>query len=171
MSHDGHHDPAGGDAVGRRAWLWPLGVVGMLCVSLSVCAITVLAAVNDPSYAIEDDYYQKAMDWDRERAFRIVSDRLGWRATIAITNIGQVAVVLTDAEGRPIDNASVRATAFHHARRGLAEELTLQARGEGRYVATLSHPREGQWQVRLRASLGRDRFLHTEDLFTRNGTP
>lgn len=171
MSQAEQHDQVESDQKSGRAWLWPVGVVGMLCVSLSVCAITVVAAVSDPSYAIEDDYYQKAVDWDRDRDLQAASDKLGWNAELTISTDGQIVVTITDAHGQTVDSAAVRATAFHHARRGLAEELTLTPQGNGRYVAMLDQPREGQWQVRLQASLGRDRFLHTEDLYTKSGTP
>lgn len=171
MSRTEQHDRVESDPKGGRSWLWPVGVVGMLCVSLSVCAITVVAALSDPSYAIEDDYYQKAVDWDRDRDLQAASDKLGWNAQLTISTDGQIVVTITDAHGRTVDNASVRATAFHHARRGFAEELSLTPQDKGRYVAMLDQPREGQWQVRLQASLGRYRFLHTEDLFTTSGTP
>ena len=51
--------------------LWPLGVVGMLGVSLSVCAFTVVAATSDKSFAVEDDYYAKAVAWDDTAAQRV----------------------------------------------------------------------------------------------------
>lgn len=154
-----------------RAWRWPLAVVGILGVSLTVCAITVVAAVSDPSYAIEDDYYQRAVDWDHERDLQAASDRLGWRADVIVSDDGIITAVMTDANDQPIDNAAVRVTTFHHARRGLAQDLTLQPRGNGRYVGTLAQPRSGQWQVRLRAAVGPDQFFQTQDLFTQATTP
>jgi nitrogen fixation protein FixH len=155
-----------------RVWVWPLAVVGMLAVSMMVCAITVVAAVGDPSYAVEEDYYQKAVDWDHAREIELASERLGWKADATLTTSdGLLVVTLASADGAPIADASVRAMAFHHARRGDAMEVVLQSQSDGRYTAALNRPREGQWQVRIRASRGRDRYVLTRDIFTREGTP
>jgi nitrogen fixation protein FixH len=156
-----------------RAWLWPLGVVGALAMSLTVCGITVMAAVSDPSYAIEDDYYQKAVDWDRQRALEAASDALGWEAIVDFDlNASTIAVTLVNDEGVPLEGAIVRAMTFHHARRSEAQDVTFSADGPGRYVAVLDRPREGQWQIRLRATRSGDTFLHTRDVFaTPSSTP
>ncbi len=155
-----------------RPWIWPLAVVGMLSVSMTVCAITVIAAVGDPSYAIEDDYYQKAVDWDHSREVEIASGRLGWQADATLTTgDGLLTVTIDDADGAPVTDALVRAMVFHHARRGDAQELVLRAQGNGRYTAVLNRPREGQWQVRIRASRGQDHFVLTQDIFSRGGAP
>lgn len=155
-----------------RAWVWPVAVVGMLSVSMTVCAITVIAAVSDPSYAIENDYYQKAVDWDQSREIQRASEQLGWEcdATL-VTDRGVLTITLQDEEGVWITDASVRATVFHHARRGDAQQLVLTSQGDGSYTAVLKRPREGQWQVRLRASRGRDQFVHTQDFVSRKGAP
>ena len=155
-----------------RAWVWPLAVVGMLSVSMTVCAITVIAAVGDPSYAIEDDYYQKAVDWDHSREVELASKDLGWRSDATLTTSdGVLTVALNDGDGSPVSAASVRALVFHHARRGDAQDLVLRSQGDGRYTAMLNRPREGQWQVRIRASRGRDRFVRTLDIISKKVAP
>ena len=172
MQGNGAHAEELDGAKGTRAWLWPVSVVGILGVSMMVCAVTVVAAVGDPSYAIEDDYYQKAVEWDEARRMQDASHGLGWTADVSITTGNRlVSVIMNDTNGKPIEGAAVRATVFHHARRGMAEELVLQHRGGGQYAATLTHPREGQWQVRLSATIGRSRFLHTEDLWSSEVAP
>ncbi|MEQ9097202.1 MAG: FixH family protein [Phycisphaerales bacterium] len=156
----------------NRAWLWPLAVVGMLAISMSVCAITVVAAVSDPSYAIEDDYYQKAVDWDQSRELERASAKLGWRAEPRVlTGNETLSIVLRDADGEPIADASVRALAFHHARRGDARALRLISQGDGLYTAPLTNARAGQWQVRIRAVRGRDQYVSTQDVFSRVDAP
>ncbi|MGD1916717.1 MAG: FixH family protein [Phycisphaerales bacterium] len=174
------HDNEHGNQPPRpsRAWLWPLGVVGALCISLTVCGITVVAATGDPSYAIEDDYYQRGGDWDRRKAQLAASEALGWSAEFDMDlSTKSLSVTLTDALGRPLEGAAVRATVFHHARRGQAEEVLLQPFAAGQYAADIAKPREGQWQIRLRVQRGPDMFFLTEDLYAlgtpiaRSGTP
>ena len=173
-----NREPRNETAHRSRAWVWPVGVVGMLCVSLTVCGITVMAATGDPSYAIEDDYYQQAVDWDKRKAQLAASDALGWTAKLDMDlSAGSLSVTLADELGRPLEGAAVRATVFHHARRGQAQDLLLQPTESGRYAVDITSPREGQWQVRLRVQRGPDTFILTEDVYAldipvaRSGTP
>lgn len=155
-----------------RAWVWPLAVVGMLSVSIVVCGITVIAAVGDPSYAVEDDYYQKAVDWDRAREIESDSAKLGWHADATLASgDGTLTVTLTDADGNPVGDAFVRVLVFHHARRGDAKQLVLTSQGDGGYQAMLSRPREGQWQVRITATRGGNLFVRTLEIVSRGELP
>ncbi|UYV12069.1 MAG: FixH family protein [Phycisphaera sp.] len=149
----------------RGSWRWPVAVVAILCVSLVTCTITVIAATSDPGYAIEDDYYQRAVDWDQSRQAQAESDALGWSAEPTIdSSASRLRLTVRDAQGQPVEGAWVRATVFHHARRGLAEDLKLEAEGNGVYSAPLARPRQGEWQVRLRVVSGRDTFVQTSDI-------
>jgi len=149
-----------------RAWVWPLGVVGMLCVSLTVCAITVVAAVGDPSYAVEPDYYQRAVDWDKQQAMLATSQALGWNTEFGLDlTSGEIVITLTDSLDRPLEGAVARALVFHHARRNDAQELLLQPSEPGRYAAKVASPREGQWQVRLHVRRGPETYVQTHDFY------
>jgi len=150
--------------------VWPAFVVGILSVSLTVCAITVVAATSDPSYAVESEYYEKAVSWDESARLRAASDALGWTADVAVTapehgaRALEVTVRLRDGSGA--EGAAVRALAFHHARRGDARELTLEPVGGGVYRGSLGPGRAGLWQVRLRVDRGPDTFVLTSDVRT-----
>jgi len=153
--------------------VWPAFVVGILSVSLTVCAITVVAATSDPSYAVESDYYEKAISWDESARLRAESEALGWSAVVAVTEpeagARALEVRLCLADGSPADGAAIRALAFHHARRGEAREIELEpvgGGGGGVYRGALGPGRAGLWQVRLRAERGPDLFLLTRDVRT-----
>lgn len=150
--------------------VWPAFVVGILSVSLVVCAITVVAATSDPSYAVESDYYEKAISWDESARLRAESEALGWMAEVAVTarerGARQLEVRLSLRDGAPADGAAIRALAFHHARRGDAREIGLEPLGGGVYRGALGPGRAGLWQVRLRAERGPDLYLLTRDVRT-----
>ncbi|MEM9065182.1 MAG: FixH family protein [Planctomycetota bacterium] len=129
--------------------LWPLGVIGMLVVSLSVCTITVIAATSDSGFAIEDDYYAKAVAWDDTAFQRAKNDALGWTVDAVISPDGVVRMTLLNAEGEPISDARIHAVVFHHAARGDAEDVTFSAAAHaGHYTAHITAPRHGLWQIR-----------------------
>lgn len=147
--------------------LWPLGVVGALGVSLSVCTITVIAATSDKSFAIEDDYYAKAVAWDDTAAQRVRNEELGWNANIAVFESGEIRVELLDAVGQPISDAHLSALAFHHAdRRAAVEILLAESHEPGVYRGSVDTPRAGVWQVRARARARGETFTATTDTLT-----
>lgn len=142
----------------KPAWLWPVGVVGILLVSLSVCAITVFAAVSDDSFAIEDDYYARAVAWDDTAAQLEKNEQLGWTATAVVRESGPIEITLLDAAGEPITGALVNATVFHHAARRDALDRQFTEAGDGVYTMTLDSVRSGLWQIRLTAQADGERF-------------
>jgi len=147
--------------------LWPLGVIGTLCVSLSVCTITVIAATSDESFAVEDDYYAKAVAWDDTAAQRVRNEELGWTTETVVTVRGDVRIKLHDATGEPMTGARLRIFAFHHAARGDATETAMtETTDPGVYAASCGTPRAGVWQVRIRAESGGAVFTHTVDTLT-----
>ncbi len=48
--------------------LWPWVIGGALVLHVVVSLGVVFFATSDASYAVEEDYYQKAIDWDQKRA-------------------------------------------------------------------------------------------------------
>lgn len=109
-----------------------------------------LATSTFGGVVVENSYVasQKFNGWlDEARQERA----LGWHAAIARQADGALSVVLTDAAGRPIGDATVTATAEHPL--GLRDDvaLTLTARGAGHYDVALP---EGRWRIKLVARRG-----------------
>jgi nitrogen fixation protein FixH len=150
-------------------------VVGILGTSWIVCGITVYAAVTDESFAIEDDYYERAVTWDETMAAKRASAALGWSATMTVsaadphTNRRWLTVSVVDAAGEPVALDGAQAVAFHHARRGEAREVKLRSTGDGTAAGELGVGADGLWQVRLRAVRAGDVFLDTQDVWSAEG--
>ncbi|MEL7473076.1 MAG: FixH family protein [Planctomycetota bacterium] len=158
----------------RSGWQWPLAVVAVFSVSLTICGITIYAATSDESHAIEDDYYARAVSWDETAAQRAESAELGWNATASIGAPNQDAtrdltIRLQDPNGLAIQADHVTALVFHHARRGDAKEFTLWPLASGAYRAPIPDARAGIWQVRLLATAGEHHFVQTIDVTTPDG--
>lgn len=154
---------------------WPVFVVCILLVSVGVCGVTVYAAVSDPSYAVEPDYYEQASRWDQLAKERAASDALGVSATVSVSmprppsGEREVRVSFFDEEGQAYEPDVVTALVFHHARRHEARELTLTRSAEGGYAAVIPGAHAGVWQVRLRAVRAGEVFLDTQDVTTPDG--
>jgi nitrogen fixation protein FixH len=143
---------------------WPAIIVGALTVhALAWVAVAVLATSN-PSYAVEEDYYDKAVAWDAKRHQDAVNADLGWTldaTVIPATSPGGPAVLtatLVDRSGEPVDDAAIAVEAFHNARADLILHAQLGVDGGGRYTAELPMRRNGRWELRFTAQRGSERF-------------
>lgn len=151
-------DPA---KVCRQARLWaafPVAILAVMFVGLGSMAVI---AIDDPSFAVEKDYYQKAVDWDDSVAQREVNERLGWTVTLELTakpGGAEMVAKVRDRDGRVVRGATVDVEAFHNARAGNVVEGRLQADEHGSYRLWLPLRRSGLWELRFVVQHGGERF-------------
>jgi nitrogen fixation protein FixH len=147
---------------------WPAFIAGALALQVLGSIVTIYLATSNPSYAVEDDYYQKALAWDDRRAQDRRSLELGWTLQFEVTpatvaaDRAVLSVDLGDAGGAPVDGALLTVEAFHNARADDVFRAPLDGHGDGRYSASLPIARQGVWELRFVAERGEDRFTHTE---------
>lgn len=146
----------------RNRWAWfPVGLLGLL---VSVQAVLFKLSSGDESFAIESDYYQKAVDWDARARERQMSEHLGWQAHSVITSSASgsmLRVELLDASARPLTAANVTVDAFPNARANQVQHLALQEVGPGTYENTLRLTHTGEWEIRVTARSEKDTFTQT----------
>jgi len=146
----------------RGAW-WPIGITTVLATTVAANLWVMRIANDDPSFAIEPDYYQKAITWDSTLAQARQDSILGWRLTpqlqfVAATGTTRISATLTDSLGRPISDAVVKVSALPVARASEVHEATLAATGAGEYAAQLDARRPGRWELRFDVQAGSTRF-------------
>ena len=147
----------------KRGTWWPIGITGVLAVTVAANIWVAKIASEDPSFAIEQDYYQKAIAWDSTLAQANRNTQLGWRLTPELGPIGsngrlRVSARLTDAAGAPISAATVRVSALQIARASQVHEATLAALGAGEYDAQIDARLPGQWELRFDVRAGSAHF-------------
>lgn len=151
----------------NKGWYWPWLLGGLMALVLGVNLGFVYVAVSDPSFAVEQDYYQKALDWDHKRDQDRINAELGWTVDFEVAppapdGSRRLLARLTDGRGAPVEGALVHVEAFHNARAGLVLEADLSPAADGSgYSAPLPLRRPGLWELRLEARLGGQRFTHT----------
>lgn len=154
----------------KRGWSWPAAVIAILGATVAANIWLIRVASADPSFAVEERYYQRALAWDDELAQRDANAALGWRtaATIApVTRAGAaMRVRLTDAAGQPIDDAAVVARVVAVARAGEPVDVALHADSLGGYVGEIAIDRAGLWEIRYDVRRGTTRFTATERVET-----
>lgn len=149
----------------RRVLFFPALVVGLLSMHIALCLWGVYLATSSQTFAVENDYYNKALHWDDNQAAERASLNLGWHAGIDISATAdlqherQVVLTLTDRNNAPLCGASVDLIYYHRARATDVSNATLRDLGEGHYAAALPLSRPGIWNIHLAITHGKDRFL------------
>jgi nitrogen fixation protein FixH len=147
----------------KRGGWWPIAITGVLAATVAANIWVAKIASDDPSFAIEQDYYRKAITWDSTLAQATRNTHLGWRLTPALVPIGsngrlRVSATLTDSTGAPISAATVRVSALQVARANQVHEATLAAVGAGEYDAQIDARLPGQWELRFDVRAGSAHF-------------
>lgn len=146
---------------------WALVPVGLLSAMLLGLGWMAALASNDPGFALERDYYEKAVRWDEQRAQEENDLRLGYRLELAsaspLSSQGEAELTLrlVDARGAPLRGARLSAEAFAVARSASSSALRFEEDVPGMYRARLSHARSGLWELRCTALRSGERFTHT----------
>jgi nitrogen fixation protein FixH len=149
-----------------RARWWPVFIIALLVAGAGANIALMVIAARDPSFAVEPDYYQKALRWDEAMTQEYKNAALGWSVEAGVdsaTRSGPTSIVLkvSDRDGAPVEDASVRVTAFHNARASQIVAATLAPSRGGHYSALLPLDRPGLWELRVRVQQGDHIFTQT----------
>jgi hypothetical protein len=150
-----------------RIWILPAMVFGLMGLQVALCAAGIYAATNNKSFAVEHDYYSKAVTWDQQQAILKASAALGWNVTMTIGTpdvYGNRNVTLTvnDRTGAPVNGATAEVISFHHARANEIYKGPLPHFAAGRYGGDVPLRRTGNWEFRLKIQRGNELFVHRE---------
>ncbi len=140
---------------GGRIWaLVPVALLGVMLLGLGTLAYI---AIDDPGFALEANYYDKAVRWDESRAEQRASEALGLSVSVAPlvrstegTSLIELSV-LTKA-GAPLAGATVSLEAFPNAFASRVQRFTLRESAPGVYVGKLVGAVPGLWELRCTVS-------------------
>jgi len=145
-----------------RPNLWPFVPALLLGAVLAGLGTMAAIAIRDPGFALEPDYYQKALAYDAEIEQRARNTELGWKVELgdirARGRAAEIELALADAEGRPISGATVEFEAFAVARSSLRTTARAPETTPGIYRARVDGARGGLWEIRVDATLAGSRF-------------
>jgi FixH len=149
----------------KRGMGWPIGVAVILAATVGLNIWVYRVANDDPSFAIERDYYRKAVDWDSTLAQRRQNLALGWHLSPRLDAFtprdgARLRITLTDAAGTPIRDATVKVAAFFNARANDIIDSAL-ARDSSGYSVRLPVRYGGVWELQFDVTRGHERFTAT----------
>ena len=134
---------------------WALAPVGLLACSVVGLSWMAIVAASDPNFALEPNYYQKAIHWDQTQAQAADNQRLGYqfslpkRVPLDAHGHASVVVRILDRAGQPVTGARLVAEAFPNAYSDRISQLSFSEREPGSYVAEVVAGRAGLWELRL----------------------
>jgi len=146
---------------------WPLFIIGLLVLQVGLGIFFFLKATSDPSFAVEENYYQKAVNWEEKQAQDRKNAELGWTLKQSVGTVNDdltsrtLTAELLSLEEGPITGATVRVETFHNVRAGDILKAELEETAPGQYEVQLPMLRPGLWEIRFTAQLGSERFTHT----------
>ena len=137
----------------KRAHLWPLALTLVLGLTVAGNLWVMRIANADASFAIEPDYYRKAVAWDSTLAQERRNRAFGWQVTSTVEHFssargGTLRVRVGGPDGMVIHDADVRVVAFAVARSARFIESAVPMQGNA-YVAELPIHQPGIWELRL----------------------
>ena len=133
-------------------WAWvPALLLGSMFIGLGTLAYV---AIDDPNFALEPNYFDKAIHWVQSQADARASRAMGLKLTLAplvVASNGQVSLTLTiaDRANLPLLGAAVQVEAFPNAFASRIETLTLRETAPGVYTGQLAHGLSGLWELRV----------------------
>lgn len=146
----------------RKDRIWPVIVVCVLGAYVAFGIVAARIASHDPSYAIEPDYYRKAVTWDSTLAQGRENVALGWHVTPSLGPVRgartMFALALRDSVGDAVSGASLSVEARQVAHADDVVHATLHADSAGVYVAQMPMARAGLWEIRVVATRGAERY-------------
>lgn len=146
---------------------WPLFIIGLLVLQVGLGIFFFMKATSDPSFAVEEDYYQKAVNWEGKQAQDRTNAELGWTLDPSAGPINDTLTTrlltaeLSDRDNSPVTGATVRVETFHNIRAGEILRADLVETTQGLYEVDLPMLRPGLWEIRFTVEKDSDIFTHT----------
>ncbi len=146
-----------------RGLHWPLLVVALLLVPVVAGGYLAYMATHDPTFAIESDYYRKAVAWDATMAQEQANAKLGWQSVVTATPVGSALDVAVQVQDKAANLAglTVQVEGFFLARSKDVQSAAAVLAADGRYHVTLPFGHRGVHEIRVRAQRGADTFTAT----------
>jgi len=121
-------------------------------------------AIDDPNFALEPNYYDKAVHWDRSQAEARHNSELGLKielvAPLAMGADGKVDVRFSVKDRRDLafSGAEVEVEAFPNAFASRVEHVNLRETEPGLYTGELARGVRGLWELRIVVKEGSLRY-------------
>lgn len=137
-------------------WI-PWYFVAFFIVLAAVDGVFVKLALSTHRGVVTEEAYQKGIAYNETIAEADAQAALGWQMTMRMNDTTLYAT-LHDADGKAMNDASLKVKATFVPEEGYDFEQRLEPAGHGEYKAALKMTAAGPWDLRVQASEGGKHF-------------
>ena len=164
----------GGSGTGqppRWSKLIPWMFVGGFAIVIAVNGALIYFASSSFSGLETDHAYEIGLHYNQSLEAAAAQEKLGWRGEISLSDPVDgkraLTVLFADKLERPIDGLKVEAHLLRPSNAGMDVNLTLDGKGNGRYVSDVALPAPGNWEIRIVARDSEHSWQKSERLFAK----
>lgn len=135
-----------------------LAMLGMFGTVIAVNAVFVTLAIGTFTGVTTTNPFQEGLAYNEVLAARDAQRDLGWQGDVSfgIAEDGRdrVAVVLADADGRPLAGLQLAGSLRRPTHAGIDQVIDWREAAPGRYEAEIALPERGNWDLLVSAGNG-----------------
>lgn len=157
----------------RSPWVW--GMAGLVMFALAVNAVMITVGLSTHPGLVVEDFYDRGKNYFRSEVVREdAAARLGWKLQLEAPAmpvreaVQTYRLVLDDRAGLALGDAKVTFAAFRPSNAKLDFEVPMAEIESGLYVAELSFPQPGNWDLIVSAQRGEDKMDLAQRLFVKD---
>lgn len=160
-----------------RGWWYPYIFVGGFLVVLTVNVVLMFFATTTFNGLETRTPWEDGNTYNAQIAASEAQVALGWSVDLASQPVpaeavdgvapARLALTVRDRDGNPVDGLTVAGEVRRPTQAGLDQPVRLDPYGPGTYRQTVTLPVTGQWEVRLTATRGQDRYHLRERIVIR----
>jgi|SaaInl7_135m_RNA_FD_contig_81_734372_length_2185_multi_3_in_0_out_0_2 nitrogen fixation protein FixH len=161
----------------RRFEPWPTAIVLFFLVVFSADAIMVTMGLNSWPGLVNKNPYQHGVQYNKVINAQNRQDKLGWTIELNSKNLvagkeGKISVTLTGRENIAVQKAQVEGILFRPVGEGSDLAFLLKEEKPGVYSAMITPPKQGNWDVKIRAiKTANVDFRYVERITVQNSKP
>ncbi|MBF0193218.1 MAG: FixH family protein [Magnetococcales bacterium] len=140
----------------RRFEPWPTAIVLFFLVVFSADAIMITMGLNSWPGLVNKNPYQNGINYNKVIQAQNKQDKLGWSIKLNSESLvagqeGKISVSITGKENIAVQKAQVEGILFRPVGEGIDIAFLLKEEKPGLYSAMITPPKEGNWDVKIRA--------------------
>ncbi len=142
---------------------WVLGWIGLLVAFLIANGTMVYLAVKSRPNLVVKDYYERGRDYEKHLLDRMARDP-GWKTKIeapddvGVNEPSTFRFVVLDEKGQPVRPDAVVFHAYRPSDSRRDFSVPMREDTKGHYVAEISFPLKGVWDIIVSATHGKDEY-------------
>lgn len=123
-----------------------LGVAFLLGLTVTANMIMLYFSIVSFDGLVEDNYYSKGLNYQKEIEREKVQEKLGWKSELHNTG-DNFTIIARHLNNKPINGANVSLNFFRATQSGYDQEIKLKEVGEGTYQGKVDLKLRGIWSV------------------------